>query len=159
MLILPFCPRKGDRPQLGYEANSKLDQGRQKFVRSEVHNNPTTTLEPFLRFTYPEGHPGSANPLQVNAVEMRRCFLRLSEGEFRISFLGNSCVTGPVIMTLLCVTARHVQFNCDRQKVIRIFFTTRQEIGESADEENIRQETERDGPQSRESTVVEEGQE
>jgi len=48
---------------------------------------------------------------------------------------------------------------CDRQKVVRILFKTGQEIGESADEEDIRQETERDGPQSCESTVVKEGQE
>jgi len=48
---------------------------------------------------------------------------------------------------------------CDRQKVVRILFTIRQEIGESTNEENIGQETERDGPKSRESTVVKEGQE
>ena len=48
---------------------------------------------------------------------------------------------------------------CDRQKVVRILFAHGQEIGESPDEENIGQETERDGPQSRESAVVKEGQE
>ena len=48
---------------------------------------------------------------------------------------------------------------CDRQKVVRILFTTGQEIGESADEEKFGQGTERDGPESCESTVVKDGQE
>jgi len=51
-----------------------------------------------------------------------------------------------------------MQFVIDKS-LSEYFSKTGQEIGESADEENIGQETERDGPESCESTVVKDGQE